>query len=237
VGIAPFSKELVETKFKVIEEPEDPIPIHLQGEKDAVPDFDTIGAFYRAIQQKIRELGDGIFEPAVSRQVLNGRWFTPDVLYAITNVTSAVSAIEIIIVEGEGTREVPYQSPHDLAHYYRFDEISVGHPILKTPNGYTYDRSVEIPFDAKGVHPLKPNCKIADFKPGSQAHTRIVQFNASYNRLLTTLHQSFNGEPRRLDAAIGLMYSLKMEAVALMQTPITGSEGLTVGPSYEYTGT
>ncbi len=236
VGIAPFSKALVKDTFMVIEEPEDPIPIHdLAGAKE-VPDFDTIGAFYQAIQEKISDLGDGIFVPALSRQVLNGRWFQPNVLFAITDVTSAVRALEVIIVEGEGTSTVPYQSPHDLAHFYRFDEIYRGRRIVKTDTGFGFDQEV-IPFDEEGVHPLKPNCKIADFPVGSQAHTRITQFNQSYNSLLNTLHKCFNGEPQRLDAAIGLMYTLKMEAVALMQTPIEDSGGLTVGPSYEYNKT
>lgn len=236
VGIAPFSKALVKDTFMVIEEPEDPIPIHELNAARDVPDYDTIGAFYQALQEKIRELGDGIFLPALSRQVLNGRWFKPNLLFAITDVASAVRALEIIIVEGEGTSTVPYQSPHDLAHYYRFDEIYRGRRIVKTDTGFAFGQEV-IPFDEEGIHPLKPNCKIADFRVGTQAHTRITQFNQSYNSLLNTLHKCFNGEPQRLDAAIGLMYTLKMEAVALMETPIEGSGGQTVGPSYEYNKT
>jgi hypothetical protein len=236
VGIEAFSKPLVEKIFMVIEEPEDPIPIRERAMPAAVPDFATIGEFYQALQKKILELGDRIFVPATSRQVLNGRWFNPEVLFAITGAVSAVRAIEIIIREGEGTRTSPFQSPGDFAHYYKFYEIYKGLRIVTTKHGFAFGDE-EIPFDERGVHRLKANCKVADFAPGSQAHTRIVQFNSSYNDLLNALHTCFNGEPARIDAAIGLMYTLKMEAVALMRTPIEGSGGLMVGPSYEYART
>jgi hypothetical protein len=37
-----------------------------------------------------------------------------------------------------------------------------------------------------------------------------------------------------LDAAIGMMYDLRVLAVALFQTDTGGRSGLTVGPSFEY---
>lgn len=84
------------------------------------------------------------------------------------------------------------------------------------------------------MYRLKPNCKLADFVPGTQAYTRLAQFNYTYTSLLNDLHDCFNGSPHKLDNAIGLMYSLRVEAVAMMQTPIDGGGGLTVGPSFEY---
>ena len=37
-----------------------------------------------------------------------------------------------------------------------------------------------------------------------------------------------------LDVAIGLMYDLRVQSVALMQTDTDDGDGRTVGPSYEY---
>jgi hypothetical protein len=51
----------------------------------------------------------------------------------------------------------------------------------------------------------------ADFKPGTQARTRIEQFAFNYSTLLNSLHLAFNGEPERLDAAIGVMYDLRVQ--------------------------
>ena len=75
---------------------------------------------------------------------------------------------------------------------------------------------------------------IADFAPGTQARTRIEQFAYNYSSLLNSLHLAFNGEPERLDAAIGLMYDLRVLAAAMMQTVADPRTGQTVGPSYEY---
>ncbi|PRC93424.1 ferritin-like domain-containing protein [Solimicrobium silvestre] len=234
VGIEAFSKSLVKNTFMVIEEPENPIPV-----KDpklmtaAQQDYATIGAFYAALQKKIREMGDGIFVPNLKDQVLRGKWFPADQLFPITDVRSANKAIEIIIVQGEGTSSLPYQGASDPAHYYKFGEIAAGHRMIQTPEGYAY-RGAPIPFDDNEVYNLKPNCKIADFPPGSQASTRLTQFNTTYNTLLNTLHLCFNGQPDLLDTAIGVMYSLRIESVALMQTPIAPGSSHMVGPSYEY---
>jgi hypothetical protein len=52
--------------------------------------------------------------------------------------------------------------------------------------------------------------------------------------LLNALHYTFSGQPEKLDAAIGLMFDLRVQAVALMQTDAGDDSGLTVGPSFEY---
>ncbi|AKU20835.1 ferritin-like protein [Massilia sp. MB5] len=232
VGIEAFSRDLVKQVFMQIEEPEQPIPVREKAEIE--PEYETIGAFYRALQAKIVELGDGIFEPSsLPRQVVQGNWFPPDQLFAITGADSAVRAIDIIVLQGEGSSSSPYESPDVLAHFYRFGEIHAGRALVKTADGYAY-AGAPIPFDDNGVYPLRPNCKLAQFTPGTQAHTRLAQFIYSYNSLLNALHTCFNGQPGRLDAAIGLMYSLRIEAVALVQTPVAPGSAQNVGPSFEY---
>jgi hypothetical protein len=66
-----------------------------------------------------------------------------------------------------------------------------------------------------------------------QARSRVEEFSYAYSSLLNALHTAFNGEPAKIDTAIGLMYELKMIAVGLMQTP-TGDGKTTAGPSFEY---
>lgn len=230
VGIEAFSKPLVQNVFMIIEEPEHPIPVQTL-EARAVPDFATIGEFYAALKKKICEFGNSIFTVGPKEQVLS--WFDAARLFPIIDVASADKGIDIIVNEGEGTSTDPFQSPGNPAHYYKFGEILHGHKIIKTATGFAYAGD-PIPFDAAGVYPMKPNPKIADFTAGSQAHTRVSEFAYSYSSLLNALHTAFNGKPGRINAAIGLMYALKMEAVALMQTPIGDGSGQTAGPSFEY---
>jgi hypothetical protein len=236
VGIEAFSIGLVEDVFMAIEEPECPVPVRppsLLGGPEAEPEFATIGEFYDAIKAQIKTLGDAIFVQKTSPpQVVTG-WFPPQKLFLITDAPSACRAIDIAQLEGEGTSSTPFQSPGDPAHYYKFGEIAAGREVIETPTGFAYD-GAPLLFDPSGVWPLRPNCKIADFKVGTQARTRIARFAYSYASLLNALHDAFNGHPERLEAAIGLMYDLRVMAVSLMQTDAGGDGGLTVGPSFEY---
>jgi hypothetical protein len=239
VGIEAFSIPLVENTFMAIEEPEDPIHIQppLLARAAAEPSYATIGQFYDAIEKQILELGPSIFvKKTAPPQVINHHWFPPSKLFPITGPESACKAIEIIKTEGEGTATSPFQSAHDPAHYYKFGEIANGRRIVRTPTGFAYAGEAVL-FDPAGVWPLKANCKIADFPQGTQARTRIERFAYSYSTLLNSLHETFNGHAHQLNAAIGMMYDLRVFAVSLMETDAGTGGGLTVGPSYEYVDT
>lgn len=242
VGIEAFSKPLVKNIFMEIEKPEYPIPVQPPTAAFVAQDsFATIGEFYNAIKEKIVELGPSIFKhPTAPPQAVNSKWFAADQLFPIIDETSACRAIDLIEVQGEGSTTSPFESPGKPAHYYVFGEIEAGREIERTATGGFAYSGAPIPFDPAGVRPLKPNCKIADFQVGSQARTRIERFAYDYSSLLNALHDTFNGHPGRLDTAIGVMFDLRMDAAALMQTPVgrrRGETELTVGPSFEYVKT
>ena len=237
VGIEAFSMPVVKQTFMAIEQPEDEIPVRTPGLLAAAETYATIGEFYDAIKAQIRALGPSIFvQPTAPPQVVAPHWFPPDKLYPITGPDSACRAIDLIKLEGEGTALTPYQSPDDPAHFYKFGAIVAGRELVTTPTGYAY-AGAAIPFDPDGIWPLKPNCRIADFAVGTQARTRIEQYAWNYSSLLNALHDTFNGHPDRLDAAIGAMYDLRVLAVSMMQTVADPDTGQTVGPSYEYVRT
>lgn len=237
VGIEAFSMPVVKQTFMAIEQPEDEIPMRTPGLLEAAETYATIGEFYDAIKAQIRALGPSIFvNPTAPPQVVAPHWFPPDKLYPITGPDTACRAIDLIKLEGEGTALTPYQSPDDPAHFYKFGSIVAGRELVTTPTGYAY-AGAAIPFDPDGIWPLKPNCTIAEFAVGTQARTRIEQYAWNYSSLLNALHDAFNGEPARLDAAIGAMYDLRVVAVAMMQTVADPQTGQTVGPSYEYVKT
>jgi hypothetical protein len=233
VGIEAFSKPLVETVFMRIEEPEHKVPVQALAE-EAVPDFATIGEFYKALKEKLAELvklGKPVFTVGPDQQVL--QWFPGDELFPIVDLPSACRGIDIIVDQGEGTSTDPFEKPGDPAHYYKFGEILHGRTIVKTATGFAYAGD-PIPFDPAGVYPMRPNPKIYYYEPGTQARLLTAEFAAAYSSLLNVLHAAFNGAPGRIDDAIGLMYELRMIAVRLMQTPLADGSGQTAGPSYEY---
>jgi ferritin-like protein len=233
VGIEGFSIPLVKNVFKIIEEPEHEIPV-TTGLVTEAEQFATIGQFYDAVKDQITNLGPDIFvQKQAPPQVLASAYFPPNVLFPITSPSDANRAIDIIKTQGEGTSSNPFDTPGEPAHFYRFGEIAAGKTLIKTATGFSYGGD-PIPFDSSGVFLLRPNCKIADYQADTQARTRITQFAYSYSSLLNALHAAFNGQPDKLDAAVGLMYDLRTSAASLMDTPDPTAPGLNVGPSFEY---
>ena len=83
----------------------------------------TIGQFYAAIADQIKALSRraDIFTGDQARQVTHDLGI--EELVAITDLDSALAAIEVIVEQGEGTTQTPTDDEGELAHYYRFAEI------------------------------------------------------------------------------------------------------------------
>ncbi|MDQ6779319.1 MAG: ferritin-like protein [Actinomycetota bacterium] len=231
VHLAPFSIKQVENVFMIIEQPADPLDIP----DAAVPNPPiTIGELYNAIREQVVAAGEGIFIPDHSRQVYGGIAL-PEVK-AVTDVTSAVSAIETIIEQGEGTSTSPEgDAPGDeLAHYYRFAEIKEGAQLVPAPGEtppWRYNGQ-PIPFDASKVYPVIADPKASSYPAGSGARYGCDTFNYTYTSLLKALHDTFNGNPHSLATAVGVMESLNEQAQALMT--LESGIGGNAGPSFEY---
>jgi hypothetical protein len=226
VTLKKCSLEQIRDVFMSIEEPEtttDPVRRHGQ----------TIGWFYDEIAKAFKELsrqGD-IFVGDPARQ-LRG-WPSVGELIAVTDLESALAAIQEIVEQGEGASPInPDDAQHELAHFYRFSEIFHGRGLVIEPGGYSYT-GAPIPFDPKGVWPMMDNPSLAALPPGSRAWNLSNLFNRSYQDLLNALNRVFNGHPDELDSAVGIMYSLDVAARQLMETPngLPGDE--TAGPSFE----
>src|SRR5258708_3199903 len=134
VPLAPFSKQLVSDVFMVIEEPEDPLrfPVLKIADAAAQPQI-TIGQFYEAIKQQIRELSktQNIFTGDQKKQLRTG--FPPMQTLHVHDAGSAIDAIDLIVEQGEGTRTSPLDPEHELAHYYRYAEIYYGKKLIPNP--------------------------------------------------------------------------------------------------------
>lgn len=234
VPLKRFSLELVREVFMEIEEPEEPLPIPCIPGRSSLsseippPQGITIGQFYHAILERLRELGNAIFTGDSNRQV--DAWFVDDILPVI-DLASAERAITTIVEQGEGTRRSPLDPAHQLAHYYRFAEILCGRELVRDSTGFEF-KGPAIPFDSKAVYPMKDNPKSSDYPDGSNARLLSDRFNCTYTALLRALHRTFNGQPDYLKHAMGTMASLKLLAGELMQTEL--QPGVNAGPTFEY---
>lgn len=236
VHLAPFSHDQL-AAFMTIEEPEDPLQFPVAADRALEPS--TIGQFYTKIKQQIALLGDGAFSSTPRNQV------GPEAMegaVVVTDVATASRAIDIIIDQGEGTKESPLEAAtgNVVAHYYRYAEIYHGKKLIPNPEAgpetppdqrYLYG-GAPIDFDTSGVYQVPADPSASRYPAGTAARYAFDTFNYTYTNLLKALHATFNGQPDRLDSAIGLMMSLKQLARDMM----SGSNpvGVNVGPSFEY---
>lgn len=236
--------QVVDT-FMVIEEPEQPLDIPVREpslqrlalvEAPEEVEYGTIGEFYAAIADKIKELGDGAFTGDPARQVVDHTWFPADQLFAVTDVKSALGGIEVIVEQGEGTHTSPEDGDDEPAHYYRFAEIVYGRALRTdpaSPVGWSYS-GPPVGLDPAGVWNLLANAKTVDYPVGSRARMLSDKFNVAYTNLLRALQDTFTGKPEDLKVALGLMYELRLTAETLVATPLPGTD-LQAAPTFEYT--
>jgi hypothetical protein len=224
--------------FMSIEEPartEEPVKGSVDGRDPIETHAFTIGWFYNEIARSLKRLSEEgrISFGNVDKQV-DEKWFgSRGKLFAISSLQDALRAIHEIQRQGEGTsRLVPGDGQGELSHYYKFAEIVAGKQIVVTKGGFAYD-GAPIPFDESSVWPMMDDPNIALFKPGSRARILSEQFARTYQSLLNALHRTFNGEPKFLNQAIGVMYSLDLAAQQLMQVPSGLPDGSTAGPSFQ----
>jgi hypothetical protein len=239
VHLTPFSHEQLKT-FMKIEEPEDPLkfPVRaaLAGEEKPL----TIGQFYDRIKKHIISLGNGAFSQTPRHQIGPGEM---DEAVVVTNVSTAVQAIDTIVEQGEGTTESPQEAlgGSDYAHYYRFAEIFHGRKLMPNPEAgpdtpsdqrYIYGGD-PVGFEASGVYPAPTDPKAADYAAGSSARRALDKFNYTYTTLLKSLQALFTGQSGEWHRArYELMPSLAEQARSIMSSP--DSPGSTAGPSFEY---
>lgn len=237
--LRPFSMEQLGA-FIELEEPRQPLAVA----PDVLPDAGeptTIGDFYTAIGTAISRLGGDAFAAAPRRQV------GPDLMFgsvAVTDVASALEAIEIIIEQGEGTgtspKEIDGPSGHDdYAHFYRLTQIREGRRLTisasSEPDAPGYDFSGdEVPFNPDGVFAVPDDPSARGYASNPDAHRVNEDFNHTYSELLVTIDQLVNGhnDDPTFGAALDLMRSLEHQARAM--TSGAAVAGLHLGPSFEY---
>jgi Ferritin-like len=216
VHLAAFSMPQLDVMLE-IEQPEHPIAF--PAASIGAPPV-TIGLFYSAISEAIAAHGPALFVAPPFRQI------GPDLMdgaIVVTDVATAQQAIQIIIDQGEGTSTTPLDAVGgDLAHYYRLNQIAKGHRLVPTPgrgqapeDQYAYS-GAPITLDPGGVYPVATDP--GPYAPGTAEAAANDNFNYDYTGLLKCLEAMFLGDAttEQMDTALGLMYSLKGQATAMM---------------------
>ena len=164
------------------------LDLFLRIEQTARPDgppesdhYETIGQFYDAIEQGLRDLCADLGETNVfcgdpSRQVTNDSYSgAGGQIIVVDGLTSALAALDEVVEQGEGASrtEVWDEDPdplhpdrHQVAHYYRIQELKFGRRYRPgdTPQSGPTGEVISIDWDS--VMPMRRNPRMADNPPG-----------------------------------------------------------------------
>lgn len=154
VNLAPCSLDIVRELFMVIERPS---PVDAEPEADS---YETLGQFYSAIEIAVERLAP-FDNPQTDRQMADPALYFAvkhdsagsGGLLGISDVASALTALEIIIHQGEGVGDHKFADPdhRELTHYHKFAQIADGEsplglvrPVPVNPLASTYPESVAL---------------------------------------------------------------------------------------------
>jgi hypothetical protein len=250
-----FSPEALRT-FLLIERPRSTVspPPHQTG-------WTSIGQFYDAILRGITRLEDQQREahrrdPHKPATIFTGRpehqvgpedfYNSGGEVFAITDLSHAKLAIQVISDQGEGADKTIWDSDDKIfgeerqpAHYYRFNEILTGRRYSRhdVPGSPPSGPDVDVTWN--DTHRIFPDAKVADYPLGSEARRQAQEFNHTYAVLLILLERAFRGAPQLMRRAVPLMLELRDLAQRLYRNPhpdpAKARAGLSASPTFELT--
>ncbi len=241
-NLLPFSPDAVDQGM-AIEEPETRIePLLATGVDNE--NIVTIGQYYELVRAALQSLDPS--EWHAGRNQIDDAQFFQGQIFAVNSYDDAARAIHEIVTEGEGTPVThinpgtPLDFEGDLAHYYRFWEISKNRVLEKNPDGAPTEQwqwGGELGVDWGGVYPAISNPRLHDFSgepPEAQEAQKAC--DAAYDAMVDGLTAAFTGGTGGLGQAVRAMFDLRMAAIKALSTPL--ADGTSVaGPAFAYTGT
>jgi hypothetical protein len=249
VDLQRFSKEAIETFLK-IERPRKapdesarllrrsgPRSLLNRGLGDPELHYYSIGEFYEEIGRGLRHLNETLgheklFTGSAAKQVSSEYYYSGGgELFPVHDLDTAIAAIELISGQGEGLGGDIYDNEHELAHYYRFDQLRLGQYYQPgdqpgKPSGPT----LTVDWDA--TYPIEKNPRLKDYG-SSELYDAAVAFNQAYAKFLALLTTAFNGEPQLLLDAVPYMFRLREKMTQLIHNPVPGKEGVNAAPTFE----
>jgi Ferritin-like len=242
VPLARFSRETLAT-FMRIERPE-------ENDSPAESDqFETIGQFYRALEEALERLCDSLGESNVfcgdpARQITE-ETFTYGAsgrVIPVFDLASALAAVDEIEEQGEGLkhaeiwdgdRDMFHPDRDQVAHYFRLDQLVRGRRYQRgdTPQSGPSGEAIDVDWDA--VFPMLDNPRLTNDRLSRDARQKMEEFQTVYSQMLRVLQRAFDGEPERINDAFSKMFELRDRARDLAQTP-SGDGSTNAGPVFDY---
>jgi len=214
-----FSLGLVESLFRTIEAPEDPVDFPSELESFAAERPRTIGQFYKGIIRLIEnDTIPDLFtntERDSYKQVevplrfdqsqdkinyLNDQEnrkypLSAEIDLLIEDKESAIRHLAWIVSEGEGGDKFNPLGPEGIpGHYYRFESILESKYLIRDETselGYSYSGGSLI-FSQEGVHEFEANAKVEQFAAWQDVETQMNRFNQKYTEMVDGLQVAFN---------------------------------------------
>lgn len=211
---------------------------------DSTLGFYSIGEFYAFIIDGIERLeaearakGGTIFTGDPARQITSEYYYSGGGhLAPVIDLASARAALDLVIEQGEGAGGMIYDDDaHELAHYYRFDELRQGRYYQKGDKP-GHPTGPQLQVDWAGAYPIQPNLKLHQIPQGTELRATAAAFNARYAAFLALLTRAFNGEPNLLLTAVPMMFEFRNLMLALIRNPLPGQPGRNGGPTFEVDG-
>ena len=252
----PFNRDTMAT-FVFIERPVSQESEFTQGENTSLPslssgnfsdifsserNYETIGHLYRGVEDGFRYLAqkygeEGLFIGPPESQIID-RYFNMPSLIPVTDLASAIAAIEGIVEQGEGAR-----IEDENSHYARFvgllneyDEIlkkdpnfEPGRRVLKNPYSI-YPNDVQ---DAANVSLIEEPVSMDVCNLFDGCYELLIQM---MGRLLLGSEESEDQLTEIADITVGFMYDVIGPLGDVITTLPAGPSypGETVGPSFRF---
>jgi hypothetical protein len=249
VSLMKFSPEAVETFCKIERPGKAPVGTSRHRKQttagarlapvahDKSLSFFSIGEFYAEIRGGFsrlhQELGASLFCGDAARQITSEYYYSGGgKLTPVTDLESAVTALDLIAGQGEGLGGHIFDDDGELAHYFRFDQLRHGRYYQQgdqphRPTGPAF----QVDWDA--VYPLKTNTQLSDLMESKDLYNAAEAFNAEYGGFLRQLTHAFDGNPSVLIEAVHSMFRLRDGLLQLMRNPLPGVDGLNAAPTFE----
>jgi Ferritin-like len=252
VSLLPFGREFLEQSMRI----EKPAPrekvsnsvMALVGAGRAIPRrhrvlglghiYPTIGQFYAAIQAGITtlvaELGEAAVFPDGGHLARQFPAFDNDVV-SVSGSADALRLITDIVEEGEGDGTgTMWDEKGHLAHYYVFQEISLGRTYQPGDEPGSPTGAV-IPLPSPGaIAPMLPNPTMADYRPPSSPRWKDADaFNAAFGEIVDLIGQGFAGTPSLVADAVGRMFDLPSLVESVLAHGVPDHPGLVAGPTFQ----
>lgn len=216
VYLRPLSLEAIDIFLKI----EQPEATSNKSAKAVIDGWNTIGEFYQALEAQLKaETTDADYTGEKQLPTFDNPG--PGELIQVNSLNDALSALTLIVDQGEGLGEDRHNDgDHELAHYWKFKQIQ-DNILLKQINL------------SESVYNVIPDPFGASYNAEQQAANR--NFNIGYSKLLDYLQNTLSSDsPDVFYGGTSLMKDLTHLAALLRNTGNVEGTPFVPGPTFEY---